>query len=148
MYSILNHTTTGRKANDFTSGEDTELCYWHILSGFKLWYCESLKLSHYMTQSRLEILNFKVQLEGMKKSSLLLNKLDILVEMYLKKKSGFFNYKYWILNLLKLNIKPVLREVKSYLIFKGILHNEIIVNSKKINKIYFKNIMLNSLVNH
>jgi glycosyltransferase involved in cell wall biosynthesis len=136
IYSHFKHTTTGRKGKEFSSGEDTELCYWHILCGFKLWYSDSLKLSHYMTESRLDIENAKKQFDAMRKSSIQLDDLHNLIEMYLKFKNGCFGIEIWTINILKLNIKQVIREIRAFLLFKGILRNDLLSSAKKINLIY------------
>lgn len=42
-----------RKGENLSSGGDTEICYWHILTGKKLWYDERLVFSHYISPARL-----------------------------------------------------------------------------------------------
>ncbi len=44
---------TDRVGSMLTSGGDTELCYAIRLVGYKLWYSETLKFSHYLPSSRL-----------------------------------------------------------------------------------------------
>lgn len=47
------HLSLDREGEKLTSGGDTEICYWHILVGYKLWYDERLVFEHYMPSSRL-----------------------------------------------------------------------------------------------
>jgi glycosyltransferase involved in cell wall biosynthesis len=47
------HINSDRKGESLSSGGDTEICYWHILTGKKLWYDENLIFHHYITPERL-----------------------------------------------------------------------------------------------
>lgn len=49
----FSHCTLDREGTKLTSGGDNELCYWHLLVGFKLWYDERLVFNHYMPANRL-----------------------------------------------------------------------------------------------
>jgi glycosyltransferase involved in cell wall biosynthesis len=51
--STLKHLTSDRIGNQLNSGGDTELCYWHVLLGKKLWYDNQLKLYHFIPDERL-----------------------------------------------------------------------------------------------
>lgn len=47
------HLTTDRKGNNLDSGGDVEICLWHKIVGFKLWYDEDLMFNHFMPEKRL-----------------------------------------------------------------------------------------------
>jgi len=44
---------TGRKGKMLASGDDSEICKWILLMGYKLWYLETLKFTHFITEKRL-----------------------------------------------------------------------------------------------
>jgi glycosyltransferase involved in cell wall biosynthesis len=45
---------SGRKEGLLLSGDDSEICKWHILIGKKLWYDESLVFKHFIEKHRLQ----------------------------------------------------------------------------------------------
>ena len=53
-----------RKANELNSGNDTEICQWFIMSGYKLYYDERLKIKHFIPEVRLKQDYFKKMLKG------------------------------------------------------------------------------------
>jgi len=53
-----------RKGNELSSGGDSEICKWIQLMGFKLWYLDSLKFKHYITEKRLTAAYLNKLLEG------------------------------------------------------------------------------------
>lgn len=56
MYEAgFNHLNADRKGNSLSSGGDTELCYWHLLCGKKLWYDDKLILTHFIAPERLSV---------------------------------------------------------------------------------------------
>ena len=63
------HLTLDREGEKLTSGGDNELCYWHILVGFKLWYDERLMFYHFMPSNRLSKQNFNALEDGKRESS-------------------------------------------------------------------------------
>jgi glycosyltransferase involved in cell wall biosynthesis len=42
-----------RKGESLSSGGDSEICYWHLITGKKLWYNDKLIFHHYITPERL-----------------------------------------------------------------------------------------------
>lgn len=44
---------TGRKGESLTSGEDIEMCIWHRMVGYKIYYSEALTFKHFIPKSRL-----------------------------------------------------------------------------------------------
>ncbi len=46
---------TGRKGQELSSGEDSELCMRFILMGYRLYYLETLRFEHYISSNRLNI---------------------------------------------------------------------------------------------
>jgi len=83
MYMTFSHLTTGRKGMDLSSGEDVEICLWHIISDFKLWYSAELLLGHYMQNSRFNPELAVKQFAAQNKSAFALRKLDLLASEYL-----------------------------------------------------------------
>lgn len=55
---------TGRKGNLLLAGDDSEICRWIILLGYKLKASDDLKFIHVLPQKRLSIAYFKKMLEG------------------------------------------------------------------------------------
>jgi glycosyltransferase involved in cell wall biosynthesis len=49
------HITTDRKGNNLSGGGDIEICRWHLLLGFKLWYESTLKLKHSISEERMKL---------------------------------------------------------------------------------------------
>jgi glycosyltransferase involved in cell wall biosynthesis len=62
----------GRSGNTLTAGEDSELCYSWVLSGWKLWYDDSLKLKHFIPQSRMNLDYLTRMYEGFGKAETIL----------------------------------------------------------------------------
>ncbi|WP_052158151.1 glycosyltransferase [Lacinutrix jangbogonensis] len=69
-----------RKGNELSSGGDSEFCKWIQLMGFKLWYLESLKFSHYITKNRLVDTYLVKLLEGHQQSQNILNLYNLFVK--------------------------------------------------------------------
>ena len=55
---------SGRKEGLLLSGDDSEICKWHILIGKKLWYDESLVFKHFIEKHRLEKVYLSRLIEG------------------------------------------------------------------------------------
>jgi glycosyltransferase involved in cell wall biosynthesis len=53
---------SGRKGEILLAGDDSEICLWHVLLGFEIWYDETLHLKHYIPVKRLS----KQELQKMK----------------------------------------------------------------------------------
>jgi glycosyltransferase involved in cell wall biosynthesis len=113
LLRIFKHKTSDRMGESLFSGGDTEICYWHILAGYNLWYEEGLVLNHYMPKGRLT----KDYFQRLKKGhSVSAKKLGIyhefLLGLKLKSKFGFF---YNLLNYLKKSYKrtPCTKELVS-----------------------------------
>lgn len=43
---------SGRSESSMQSGDDSEICMWYRINGYKLWYDEKLSLSHYIPHNR------------------------------------------------------------------------------------------------
>jgi len=46
---------SGRKGGELLSGDDSELCNWFVLAGYRLQYSESLVYQHFITADRLTV---------------------------------------------------------------------------------------------
>jgi glycosyltransferase involved in cell wall biosynthesis len=64
---------SGRKAKELSSGDDTEICQWFIMSGYKLYYDERLRLRHFIPEVRLTQDYFKKMLKGHETAQKVLN---------------------------------------------------------------------------
>jgi glycosyltransferase involved in cell wall biosynthesis len=47
------HINEDRKAGRLSSGGDTEICLWHLITGKKLWYDDDLVFTHWIARERL-----------------------------------------------------------------------------------------------
>lgn len=63
LASGARHLLTDRVGTKLSSGGDNEICMWHILAGYRLWYDELLTFQHYMPETRLTKA-YWVQLRG------------------------------------------------------------------------------------
>lgn len=75
----FNYLLSGRKGELLSSGEDSEICKWVILMGYKLWYLDTLRFKHYITKERLRKIYLKKLLEGHKNSWYILKSYDALI---------------------------------------------------------------------
>ena len=131
MYSIFSHLTTDRKGTDLSSGGDVEICLWHIISDYKLWYSAELLLCHYMQNSRLNPEVAVKQFAAQNKSAFALKKIDLLASEYLiwsLSKSGYI--KSILRQLAKFQLIIVFRKVNCYLVFSGLIHNKLMGSAK------------------
>ena len=62
-----------RKGKELSSGGDSEICKWVLLSQHKLWYLEQLKFHHFITANRLELNYLEKLLAGHEKAQPILN---------------------------------------------------------------------------
>jgi glycosyltransferase involved in cell wall biosynthesis len=79
---------TGRKGNVLSAGEDSELCKWFILAGYKLWYDERLVFKHFISDNRLTKGYYARMNLGITESNSVLSSYNGLIE-YTNKKSCF-----------------------------------------------------------
>lgn len=131
MYLTFSHLTTDRKGADLSSGGDVEICLWHIISDYKLWYSAELLLCHYMENSRLNPEVAVKQFAAQNKSAFALKKLDLLASEYLiwsLSKSAYI--KSILRQLVKFQLIIVFRKVNCYLVFSGLIHNKLMDSAK------------------
>jgi glycosyltransferase involved in cell wall biosynthesis len=89
MYNFLG----GRKGNeDLTPGEDTEICKWYILAGYKLWYDNRLVIKHYIPAVRLTESYFKRMWVGFENTDYWLGRYDILIHIKNEHNSRIKNF--------------------------------------------------------
>ena len=69
----FNNLLKGRTGKSLTAGEDSEICFALILSGWKLWYEDSLKLQHYIPAVRLNVPYLMKIYEGFGKAAVVLS---------------------------------------------------------------------------
>lgn len=94
---------SGRKGDTLLSGDDSEICKWHLLIGKKLWYDEDLIYSHYLEDKRLNKDYFLNMIKGFELSK---DILDIYDEIIRFRNNYNHNSKiYKIRNRLVLNLK-------------------------------------------
>lgn len=68
IQSGFRNLVTGREGSNLMSGEDTEICFWHVLVGYKLWYDRRLRLRHFMPRERLSEAYAAKLIQGQKSS--------------------------------------------------------------------------------
>lgn len=87
------HRTLDKEGEKLTGCGDTEICYWHILVNYKLWYDERLLFKHYMPESRLTKERANALFNGTKESGLKINVYKKLILIRDKKKTlaGFLS---------------------------------------------------------
>ncbi len=68
----FNNLLKGRTGKSLTAGEDSEICFALILTGWKLWYEDSLKLQHYIPAARLNLPYLMKIYEGFGKAAVVL----------------------------------------------------------------------------
>ena len=112
----------GRKGNeDLTPGEDTEICKWYILAGYKLWYDNRLVIKHYIPEGRLTESYFKRMWIGFENTDYWLGRYDILIHIKNEKKSKSKNFfrgmKYLIRNKKNLFVIKNIDLTRSYIQF-------------------------------
>lgn len=77
LYSAgFNSLCTGRKDKELISGDDSEICKWHILIGKKLWYDESLVFRHFIENHKLKKDYLEKLYDGFNLSGEILNLYD------------------------------------------------------------------------
>lgn len=64
---------TGRKGSKLSSGEDTELCFALVLSGYKIYYDSNLKFKHFIAAHRLKVSYLKNLISSIGSSWVLLH---------------------------------------------------------------------------
>lgn len=55
---------TGRNGSILSAGDDTEISFWVLASGYKLWYSDELMFTHFIPKSRLTIPYLEGLLDG------------------------------------------------------------------------------------
>lgn len=137
IYSRFKHIATDRKGNDLSSGGDVEICMWHVLSGFKLWYSDKLSIKHYMPFTRLEVSMAKRQFDAQLNSCKKLSKLEKLVDDYLLWTNTPKIYIIEItLELFRFNLYGFFKNFYNLLILLKIMPNRLILSAYKIKSLF------------
>lgn len=55
LESGFSNYTTDRKGNSLSTGGDVEICKWFLITGYKLWFSDKLKLTHFIPAERLSL---------------------------------------------------------------------------------------------
>lgn len=109
----ISNFLAGRKGNeDLTPGEDTEICKWCVLAGYKLWYDNRLIIKHFIPKERLTESYWKRMWIGFKNTDYWLGRYDILIHIKNGKKSRTKN--------LFLGMKYLIRNNKNVFVIKNI----------------------------
>jgi glycosyltransferase involved in cell wall biosynthesis len=85
----LTQFCTGRSGKGVGSGDDSELCLWHVYAGFKLSYFSDLMFKHYIPQSRLSVDYCRSMYDGFSEAQIILN---LYKEIYNGSKAGKRSY--------------------------------------------------------
>jgi glycosyltransferase involved in cell wall biosynthesis len=117
LYKKYTHTTKDRTKDSMESGGDVEICYWHILEDKILWYDNRLKLQHYMSSDRLNILTAKKQFEAQYKSAEKLKTISKLVSNYYNFSVGKLTLRNILVNLFKLKLRSSITDLYYFMSF-------------------------------
>lgn len=60
---------TGRSGNVLLAGDDSEICAWSVIAGYKLYFSPMLKFTHFMPETRLTVDNLNKMKMGFRASS-------------------------------------------------------------------------------
>ena len=147
----------GRKGNSVTSGEDVEICLTMKMAGYKIFFDDSLKLKHFLPQSRLNLNYVKKYYKGNGETYLLLDAYKFFAN------NNFLPYEklklpFWLDKLIfkikdfpkhfvghYFNSKKDINYYNSISYFSELI--AIIKNYKKINSIYLKIFELKNKLN-
>ena len=70
---------SGRKGSKLSAGDDSEICAWYRMAGFRLWFDELLKFSHYIPSERQSIEYVEKVNLGFQESRIVLKAYDTLL---------------------------------------------------------------------
>lgn len=100
---------TGHKGNELLSGEDSEICYALIISGYKIWYDERLKFYHFTERHRTDW-HYALKInKGYGAANIILTCYKLAVTKNLK----LFSHLLWYTEVLRL-MKIVLSDFSTY----------------------------------
>lgn len=86
----INSELTGRNGSQLSSGDDTEISFWVLASGHKLWYSEDLKFTHFIPKNRLTIPYLEGLLEGFHAANPVVMRYSYFLKA--RKMSAFFRF--------------------------------------------------------
>jgi len=88
---------SGRKAGAMGAGEDSEMCKWFLLAGYKLWYDERMLFHHFIPKERLNLEYLDKLLEGMRNSREVLAYYDEYLQHKVLRRSWFREPVRWLI---------------------------------------------------
>jgi glycosyltransferase involved in cell wall biosynthesis len=115
FYDKFSHLTLDRTQGNYESGGDSEICLWHILGGYRLWYDEFLILHHYMPAKRISIDEAIKQIKGQANSSHKLGRLRNYAWSFLKVKNGQMTLGSIFKNLITLKVVKFSSELRVFI---------------------------------
>ena len=71
--SKIEPVLVGRQGSVSLSGDDSEICAWYLLAGYKLYYTEMLRLQHYLPRGRQTVGYFESIVAGHKAANIILS---------------------------------------------------------------------------
>jgi len=103
--SGISFALSGRKGTKLTSGDDSEMCKWVLISGHTLYYSSDLKLTHVIPSSRIKKTYIDNLLEALTDSGSVLNTYDLWLWRRETRKSALNNPMRWISSEIRFILK-------------------------------------------
>lgn len=103
----------GRKGNNLSAGEDSEICRWFLLAEYKLWYSERLSFKHFIPKDRLQKEYLKNLHIGFAASGEVLYDYDLVLNWDQHPQNTVSNFFKLVFDILRLLISMVRRRSES-----------------------------------
>jgi len=87
---------SGRTGGEMSSGDDSEMCKWFLLAGYRLWYDESLIFHHFIPKERLNIDYAEKLFKGFNDSSKVLSVYEQYQHLQNVRRSYSRDLRHWI----------------------------------------------------
>lgn len=101
LSSGLEFILSGRSGNVLAAGDDSEMCKWFLIAGYKLWYEEKLLFHHFIPNGRLSIEYLEKMHEGFTLSRPILDLYDLYLTVKITRKSWNSKPLTWLLSELR-----------------------------------------------
>lgn len=103
--SGISFALSGRKGTKLTSGDDSEMCKWVLISGHTLYYSSDLKLTHVIPSNRITKTYVDNLLEALTDSGSVLNTYDLWLWRRKSRKFALKNPMRWISSEIRFILK-------------------------------------------
>ena len=86
----------GRSSNALLSGDDSEICNWYMLAGFRLWYDNRLQLTHFIPSNRQSLEYVSGMRRGFAAAAPILRAYQLLIKRRNARKHFFLRPLIWL----------------------------------------------------